>query len=72
LPVNERDIFLAALDIADPTARREFLDRACPVNTALRASVETLLAAHEGASRFLQTPLVQPSDSVPKDSHFFQ
>ena len=38
--MNERDLFLAALDIADPEARRRFLDQACGGNVVLRASVD--------------------------------
>jgi hypothetical protein len=61
--MNERDIFLAALDITDPAARRNYLDQACGGNAALRASVETLFASHDGAGSFLKTPLVQPAES---------
>ena len=61
--MNERDIFLAALDITDPAARRNYLDQACGGNAALRASVEALFASHVGAGDFLKTPLVQPAGS---------
>ena len=61
--MNERDLFLAALDITDTRARRRFLDQACAGNAALRASVEALLASHDGAGDFLKTPLVQPAGS---------
>ena len=38
--MNERDLFLAALDITDTKARRRFLDQACGGNVVLRASVD--------------------------------
>ena len=54
--MTERDIFLAALDLPDAVARIEYLTRACGENTALRAGVEELLAAHEKSGRFLNAP----------------
>ncbi|MBY0460329.1 MAG: serine/threonine protein kinase, partial [Gemmataceae bacterium] len=60
--MTERDVFLAALDLADPTARAEYLDRACAGNPALRAKVETLLASHDQAGSFLGAPAVPPAD----------
>ena len=41
--MTERTIFLAALDIADPRGRTEYLDEACGHNLALRNKVEALL-----------------------------
>ncbi|MDB5388439.1 MAG: hypothetical protein JWM11_4085 [Planctomycetaceae bacterium] len=64
-PVNEREIFLAALNITDPAARREFLETACQGNAPMRESVEALFASHEAASNFLQTPLVPGTDAAP-------
>jgi tetratricopeptide (TPR) repeat protein len=43
--MNERDIFVAALDIDDPAARAAYLDEACAADPALRLRVEVLLAA---------------------------
>ncbi len=60
--MNERDLFLAALEIADPEARRRFLDQACGGNVVLRASVEALFASHDGAGNFLKTP---DDDEIP-------
>jgi eukaryotic-like serine/threonine-protein kinase len=48
----EDAIFLSALDLSEPAARREFLDRACAGDAALRAAVEALLAQREGAEKF--------------------
>jgi hypothetical protein len=55
--VNERDIFLSAVEIEDPSARQAFLHSACAGDTNLLASVEALLASH-GQSQFLNTPVV--------------
>ena len=47
--MSERSVFLAALEYADPTERSNYLDRVCAGDPALRASVEALLRASEGA-----------------------
>ncbi len=41
---------------ADPAERAAFLDRACGEDRELRAEVERLLAAHQQAGDFLETP----------------
>src|SRR4051794_27903641 len=56
--MNERDIFDAALSIQDNPARQAYLETACAGDAALRQRVETLLKAHEGASRFLERPAI--------------
>jgi hypothetical protein len=66
--MNEREIFLAALDIVDPAARREFLEQACQGDRSVRDSVEALFASHESAKSFLQTPLVEVSPEAPADA----
>ncbi|HEX9046707.1 MAG TPA: serine/threonine-protein kinase, partial [Verrucomicrobiae bacterium] len=48
----EDAIFLSALDLPEPVARQEFLDRACAGDASLRAAVEALLADHESAKHF--------------------
>lgn len=55
--MNERDLFLSALEIEDSAARKAHLQSACAGNAELLSRVESLLASHEGASRFLQTPV---------------
>ena len=46
-----REVYLAALDIADDARRREFLDEACGVDTERRREVEEFLGVHaEGIS----------------------
>ncbi|MGP0063315.1 MAG: serine/threonine-protein kinase [Isosphaeraceae bacterium] len=47
-------IFAEALERTDPAARAAYLDAACGDDTALRCRVEALLAAHDGAGRFLE------------------
>jgi serine/threonine protein kinase len=49
---EEEDIFDAARLIADPAARRSYLDRACGSDPALRQRVDSLLAAVERAENF--------------------
>ena len=48
-------VFAEAMEIADPAARRAYLDRACAGDAALRQEVESLLAAHEQAGDFMNT-----------------
>ena len=47
-------IFAEALERTDPAARAAYLDGACAGDAALRQRVEALLAAHDGAGRFLE------------------
>jgi eukaryotic-like serine/threonine-protein kinase len=64
-PVEEA-IFHAASELHDPQSRSAFLDRACGADSALRARIETLLAADARASRFLgEDPLEMDSGSGP-------
>lgn len=62
--MNERDIFLAAIEIADPAERAAYLDEACGENTELRAQVEELLKTHNETSQFLETPAVETDSAV--------
>ena len=52
-----REIFDSALGRA-PKERHEFVNEACGANTALRAEVESLLASHDNAESFMETPAV--------------
>jgi serine/threonine protein kinase len=54
--MTERSIFLAVVDIANPSARSAYLDRVCAGNPALRAQVEQLLKAHEQPGSFMKRP----------------
>jgi eukaryotic-like serine/threonine-protein kinase len=49
-----KSIFFEALERNDPAARAAYLDGACGDDAVLRRRVETLLAAHDGAGRFLE------------------
>src|SRR4051794_31540169 len=54
--MNDEEIFHQALARTDPEERAAYLERACAGDPALRASVEALLRAGEGASGFLAGP----------------
>jgi tetratricopeptide (TPR) repeat protein/tRNA A-37 threonylcarbamoyl transferase component Bud32 len=55
--MNEREVFDAALAIADPNERSSYLDRACAGNQPLRDHFRGLLEAHDKLGGFLQRPL---------------
>ncbi len=64
--MNERDIFVSALEIDDPKARRAHLQSACADDPDLLRRVESLLASHEVNSRFLETPVVEQLEHPPR------
>jgi WD40 repeat protein len=53
--MTDRDLFIAALEHADPAARGDWLNEACP-DPETRRRVEILLKAHDQASQFLAAP----------------
>src|SRR5262245_22875960 len=55
-PMNERTIFMEALDKDSPAQRSAYLDVACAGDAALRQRVEALLWSHEQAGGFLGKP----------------
>jgi tetratricopeptide (TPR) repeat protein len=59
-------LFQAALD-QDETRRQAFLDAECGADPDLRIRVEALLASHERAAAFLETPAIDrlPPDPAP-------
>jgi eukaryotic-like serine/threonine-protein kinase len=57
-----REIFNGALAVSD-AHRSAFLDDACGDDTDLRREVERLLASHNAAGGFLETPPAQSTDS---------
>ena len=57
--MTEEAIFLAALDIPDPSARAAYLDGACGGDAELRHGVEALLLAHDKSGEFLDVPAGQ-------------
>ena len=56
--MNEREIFIAALDKEAPAERRAYLDQVCQDDAALRGRVEELLEVHDRAGSFLNRPVV--------------
>jgi hypothetical protein len=57
--MNERDIFIEALDQATAEERSEYLSVACAGDATLRQRVQALLHKHEQTGDFLQKPLVE-------------
>jgi serine/threonine protein kinase/Flp pilus assembly protein TadD len=55
--MDERSIFMAALERESPPERSAYLDEACGGDAALRQRVEALLASHEQAGTFLRKPV---------------
>src|SRR5262245_10075581 len=58
-PMNEREIFLDALEREDPAARAAYLDAACAGRPALRRRVEELLRCHREDPTFLNVPVME-------------
>ena len=55
--MRERDIFIEALELGDPSKQAALLDKACQEDAELRGRVEQLLAEHERQESFiLDTP----------------
>ncbi len=57
--MQERDLFIAALEIEDPAARQEYLDKSCAADPALRERIERLLNRVTEAADFLDHPAVE-------------
>jgi serine/threonine protein kinase/formylglycine-generating enzyme required for sulfatase activity len=57
--MNERTIFLAALDIDDPAGRSAYLDKACAGDPGLRRRLDELLRSHDRAGAFLAKPAAE-------------
>jgi WD40 repeat protein/serine/threonine protein kinase len=51
--VNERSIFMQALDLDDPREQEAYVRRACGGDDRLRARVEALIRAHRAAGSFV-------------------
>jgi hypothetical protein len=64
--MNERDLFIGALQRPEPTQREAYLERECAGDAALRRRVEVLLGAHAEAGGILKAPflLVDPTDQT--------
>src|SRR5258708_1680040 len=66
--MNERDIFMVALQREEPTERRAYLAEIFPGDEELRQGVEALLGAHERVGSFLAGPALGapvPGDAAP-------
>jgi WD40 repeat protein/serine/threonine protein kinase len=57
--MNEREIFLAALDVDSPDDRAAYVERACAGNPALKERLDALLAFHDQENRFLDSPCLK-------------
>ncbi len=58
--MNERTIFIAALEKDDPAARADYLEETCRGDAALRERIDKLLRAHDEAGGILDRPAEQP------------
>lgn len=63
--MTERSIFLSALEITEPSARKDYLDQACGDDLRVRDGVERLLQSHRDAGEFLAVPA--PEQVAPAD-----
>src|SRR5262245_432985 len=61
-------IFIETLEQGTPEARAAYLTRACAGAPGLRARLEALLAAHEQAGSFLESPALPPTELVTAES----
>src|SRR5436190_1002876 len=57
--MSEREIFIAALQQADPAERAAYLESTRTGNPALRQRLDLLLQAHDQAGAFLERPAVE-------------
>jgi len=62
--MNERTIFLTALEIEDAVRRAEYIDGACGAEAALRQRVHDLLLVHAKVGGFLEQPAVGPESEA--------
>ena len=63
--MNERDLFIAALQIDDPVERAAYLDQACGGDNELRKRLDVLLAAHDRPASALERPLAANLAGIP-------
>jgi predicted ATPase/class 3 adenylate cyclase len=62
--MNERDLFIAALERTDPTEQDAFVVEACGDDGTLLQRVQRLLRRHRDAGSFLEESPVAPNDTV--------
>ncbi|MFV1981187.1 MAG: protein kinase, partial [Rhodothermia bacterium] len=63
--VDEKNIFLKALEIESPEEQVEFLDQACGNDADLRSNVESLLQEYDTNEGFLETPYLGSPENPP-------
>jgi WD40 repeat protein len=56
--VNERDVFNAAIELADPIERAAYLENACAGNPSLMQHVQRMLQLYPQLGEFLESPAV--------------
>jgi serine/threonine protein kinase/WD40 repeat protein len=61
-PPRVKELFSAALELAEPEARRDFIDRQCADNPELRERLQELLAAHDRPNAILNQPFAPPAE----------
>src|ERR1051325_4149363 len=59
-----KEVFASALE-REPEERSPFLDRACNGDDALRREVESLLASHQEAGEFIESPALSTDTFLP-------
>ena len=62
--MNEQTLFAEAMERTNPEDRAVFLDQACGSDAALRQRIERLLAQHENAGKFLESPALTPGPTL--------
>jgi|GEM_PF-2698991 len=70
--MDEKSIFIEALQRDDPDERAAYLDAACADQPELRQRIEALLRRHDDAGSFLEKPPVEyltPETVLDPDSH---
>ena len=65
--MNERDVFIGALQIDSRARRQTYLDRVCEGDEFLRRQVEALLATHDRAGNFLESPILDSTGTSPSE-----
>ncbi len=66
--MNDRDLFIAALNLENPAQRQAYLQEACGDDRAARQRVEALFKVYENAGSFLESPPASPTSVMPPSS----
>lgn len=64
--MDEKQVFLEALELDSAEQREEFLDRACGNDAEFRKRIEVLLQSHAQGDERLKNPHI-PADAVQSD-----